>query len=291
MALIYAGLIGSVVVAWHNVRLGRGDRNGANYVFWLYFASFAGSRFLMARHTPGIDELDVFWAGVMPAALNALVVWVFYLALEPWVRRGWPQTMISWNRFTTKGIRDPLVGRDLLLGIGIGALIALMVLIKFALHAPGNDPYVGYLGALGGVRSTTGTILNLFEGALFEVLFFVFLLFVVRVLLRREWLVAGVFTVLAAAVNTFPTSQLAIDGPFNLLVAAIFTVVMLRLALLAAIVSSAAYEILFSMPRTLDFSSWYAGLGMIPVVLLAGIAIYGFRLSLAGRKLLRSELI
>jgi hypothetical protein len=45
------------------------------------------------------------------------------------------------------------------------------------------------------------------------------------------------------------------------------------------------------MPRTLDCSSWYAGLGMIPVVLLAGIAIYGFRLSLTGRKLLRSELI
>ena len=290
-AVIYAGLIGAAVIAWHNVRLGRGDRHGAMHIFILYFGSFAGARFLWARHTVGTAELDIFWSTVMIAGVNAAVVWLFYLALEPWVRRGWPQTMISWSRFTTKGLRDPLVGRDLLFGAGIGSLIALVVMVKFALHAPGRDPYTTYLQAVQGVRWNVGILLQLFQGSLFDVLFYVFVLFLVRILLRREWLAAAVFTLVATAINSFGATQPSVDWPFNFLVAAIFTVVMLRLGLVAAIASYATQEILFEMPRTLDFSSWYAGLGMISIVLLMAAACYGFHLSLAGRKLLRSELL
>jgi serine/threonine-protein kinase len=290
MAIIYLALVSSGVVAWHNVRLGRGDRHGARILFLLYFVSFAGARLLWARHVPGVDELDIFWAAVMSAGLNGGVAWLFYLALEPWVRRGWPQTMITWSRFTTKGIRDVLVGRDLLYGTGIGAVIALIVFAKFKLHGAAA-PAIPLLGALRGVRWTIGEVIHLFENSLFDVLMYTFILFVVRLVLRKEWLVAAVFIALAGAINSFGTSFPAVDWPANLLVAAVFTAVMLRLGLLAAIVSYAAYTILFNMPLTLDFSSWYAGLGMIPVALLIAVTWYGFRLSLGGRKVLRSELL
>ena len=45
------------------------------------------------------------------------------LALEPWVRRKWPRTMISWTRYTSRGASDPLVGRDLLYGTVLGAIL------------------------------------------------------------------------------------------------------------------------------------------------------------------------
>ena len=291
MALIYAALIGAGVIAWHNVRLGRGDRQGAGRLFTLYFAAFAGARFLWARHTPDIAEVDVFWKSVMSAGINASAAWLFYLALEPWVRRGWPQTMISWSRFTTKGIRDPLVGRDLLWGTGIGSLAALLTEAKYALHGPASQPFEPYLEALRGARWNIGVTLNMFQSALFNVLFVVFLLFVVRALLRKEWLAAGVFVLLVTGIDSFATTQPWVDVPFNLVVDVICAAVILRFGLMAAIAFYVSFDILLEMPRTLDFSSWYAGLGMLPLALLAAVAIYGFRLSLAGRKILRSELL
>ena len=50
-----------------------------------------------------------------------------YLALEPWVRRYWPQTMITWSRVVAGQWTDPLVGRDLLFGTFFGIVYALMI--------------------------------------------------------------------------------------------------------------------------------------------------------------------
>ena len=289
MGIVYAALISACVIAWHNVRLGRSDQHGAARLFAIYFVSFAAARLLCGRHTPDIKELDVFWVSVMSAGVNAGVVWLFYLALEPWVRRGWPQTMISWSRFTTKGIRDPLVGRDLLLGIGVGGLAALLELLRWAI--PGGRPYFPALNAVSGIRWTAGATLEMFGSALFVVLLYLFLMFVLRALLRKTWLYTGVFILLAAGLESAGTSRPWVDVPLRLAVVAIMTFVLLRLGLLATIVAYAVPQILLNLPITLDSSSWYFGLSMIPIVLVAAVAIYGFRISLAGRKILRSELI
>ena len=45
-----------------------------------------------------IDELKLFLGGVSWAAFAAGFVWMLYLALEPYVRRRWPQSMITWSR-------------------------------------------------------------------------------------------------------------------------------------------------------------------------------------------------
>jgi hypothetical protein len=43
-------------------------------------------------------------------------------------------------------------------------------------------------------------------------------------------------------------------------------------------------------PLTLDFSTWYAGSTIIALLVAAGLMIYGFSLSLAGRTIFRDEL-
>ena len=50
--------------------------------------------------------------------------WVLYIALEPYVRRRWPATLVSWSRLLAGGFRDPLVGRDVLVGCLFGAFVA-----------------------------------------------------------------------------------------------------------------------------------------------------------------------
>ena len=50
--------------------------------------------------------------------------------------------------------------------------------------------------------------------------------------------------------------------------------------------ATACVQLLESCPPTLDFSSWYLGLALIPPLAVALIAIFGFKTALAGRRLM-----
>jgi len=58
----------------------------------IYAACLFLNQMLAARHTLAPAELGVFWKPVSVAIINSGVVWAYYIALEPWVRRSWPQT-------------------------------------------------------------------------------------------------------------------------------------------------------------------------------------------------------
>ena len=74
--------------------------------------------------------------------------------------------------------------------------------------------------------------------------------------------------------------------PFELAFLTFLTIVMLRFGLIAAIFAFATKQILH-LPHTVDWSAWYAGATAVPVMLLALLAIYGFRTSLGGRRLIQ----
>ena len=58
----------------------------------------------------------MFTAYIAWALYRVGLVYVFYLALEPYARRLWPHMLVSWVRLMGGRFRDPLVGRDLLIG-------------------------------------------------------------------------------------------------------------------------------------------------------------------------------
>ena len=55
------------------------------------------------------------------------MVWITYVAIEPIVRRRWPDLLFSWSRVLAGRFRDPLVGRDALVGL-IGGTASVLVL-------------------------------------------------------------------------------------------------------------------------------------------------------------------
>ena len=110
-----------------------------------------------------------------------------------------------------------------------------------------------------------------------------------RVVLRRQWISAAAFVVVLAAIFSAGTPYPWTDVPINALFALLYTVVLLRFGLLALVATDLASEFLLGVPRTLDFSAWYAGLGMAPLVALALIAWYGFHTSRGGRRLLKED--
>jgi len=83
--------------------------------------------FFKAHHVASDAEQGLIENALAKAAFLCLVYWLIYLALEPWVRRYWPQTMITWSRVLAGKWRDPLVGRDLLFGTLFGIAYALLI--------------------------------------------------------------------------------------------------------------------------------------------------------------------
>jgi hypothetical protein len=104
-------------------------------------------------------------------------------------------------------------------------------------------------------------------------------LFVLRVLLRKQWAAAiawvVLFTVLASGDPGGWVSALI----FSLL--AVF--VMIRFGLLALVANHVVFSILQQFPLTTQGSAWYAGIGLTGILLIAAMAFYGFYTSLGGR--------
>jgi serine/threonine-protein kinase len=287
LVVVYLVLIAACGIAWHNFRAGKSDRRGAFKMGSIYFLCMAGARLLRAHHTATLQELNLFWLTISTAFLNAGTLWIIYLALEPWVRRRWPHTIIGWNRLTAKGIGDPLVGRDLLCGTGCGLLLGLVVMIGTAFHGNSGQPFLPPLEALLGMRYEVAGLLNSVDNGLFNALFFLFLLFVLRALLRKPWLAAIVYIAVLGFIQAFGTTTPWVDYPVSMLYQAVFAFILLRFGLVAAISAAVGLQLLESCPATLDFSAWYVGLSLIPPAIVALIALYGFRISLAGRPLIR----
>jgi hypothetical protein len=105
------------------------------------------------------------------------------------------------------------------------------------------------------------------------------LLFLLRVVVRNQWLASGLFIVLLAAINSANSGFPWTDVPVQLVLAAIYALIMMRYGLLVAMVSSTITDFLNGIPRTLDFNLWYAGMGMVPLVLTGLIAIYAARVA------------
>jgi hypothetical protein len=91
----------------------------------LVFAGAWLSFLLSAHHVAAAGELRVWILGALFSMLPAVIVWAFYLAFEPYVRRRWPQSMITWSRVLSGGFRDPSVGGHLLLGVALGIGLSL----------------------------------------------------------------------------------------------------------------------------------------------------------------------
>ena len=286
LIVVYLALLSACVIAWRHVRTGKSDRRGALKMGVLYFVWMAGARMLFAHHTATLSELNVFWLTSSTALINGGSVWVFYIALEPWVRRSWPHTIIGWNRFAAKGLRDPLVVRDLLYGMGFGIVMTGLQLAGMALQGNGGQPYLPPLEALMGVRHELGVLLNALNSAVFSGLLSMFILFLLRVVLRKQWIATVVFVAISAITQAVGSSTPWVDYPVAAIGGVVVAFVLLRFGLLAAMSAMACEQLLGSCPATLDFSSWYIGLALIPPMAVALIAVYGFRTALAGRPLI-----
>ncbi len=285
--LSFLGLlvVGGALIARRNLRLGRSDRRGAMRLAVFVFAGSMLTWAFMASHVTSDSELALLLLGGSVALFLAGVSWLMYVALEPLIRRRWPDSLIAWTRLLSGRFSDPLVGRVLLAGALLGVFAAisgeLRQLALRAFEATPPIPPFPWDTTLRGPRAVASHLVNP-AVAMFFALAAALLFFLLRAVLRKEWLAAAVF-VLFFAVPSFLDGGL-ISGAFALVVAAAEIFVFLRFGLLSWVFANLFGHCL-QFPLTTDPSAWYAGTSLFLLIVLAALAIYGFRIATGGRPL------
>jgi serine/threonine-protein kinase len=216
---------------------------------------------------------------------------MLYLALEPYVRRHWPQAIVSWSRLTTGRARDPLVGRDVLWGVILGVVWSLVISVGFIiLNRLGEVPELGSQALLAGGREMIGVwLLNIVE-CIWGTIEFFFALFLLRILLRNKWLGAAAFIAIWTTMNSMRDPRPEIFVPIWLVVFSIAAYAVTRFGLITLAVAIFTANVVLNVPFTFDFSNWYATGSLAVLLSFVAIAAWGFYTSLGGQKLLREDL-
>jgi serine/threonine-protein kinase len=283
-------LIAAATLARRNLRGGRGDRRGASRLALYMFGVALAEALLTADHTLDVAiEWAHFEVHTGIALFLALLVWLLYLALEPFVRRRWPAAIIGWSRLIAGRVRDPRVGREILIGAVGGAAISASMALYLAAPpwfgaAAGPPTRQGLEEYLLGGRHVVGDILTLHQrGILFGMvmLFFMFL----GIGLQRRSIGLSIFM----AISTLMNFLFLGDGPtwLRLVVALAISAVVVVMFLRAGVLAAVAAQSLGLMARriTPDFAAWYGTWYLLVALVILTVIALAFRTALGGRPL------
>ena len=284
LTALAAGVVAAgVVLVRRNLRLGRGDRRGAWRLAVFTFVSLTAANLLRADHTTEpVVETNLLTEILSQGVYFALVVWLLYMALEPAVRRRWPETLISWNRLLAGRLGDPMLGRDILAGTLGGLAIVLieqyvdLSLQLSTLTSPRHLAYYFLMGPPVGVAYAVA------------LLFFLYLLHVIT---GRVWL-ARLLLFLQSVVTGIVALELGERGVIPAIgLALIIAGLLIRFGLVASATAWFTHSVLVRAPLTFDWSAWYAGRSFAVLAFFVVFLGFAFHNSLGGKALLGKALL
>jgi serine/threonine-protein kinase len=290
LVLLFSALLGSALLARRNYRHGRGDRKGALRLAIVTFAMEMGL-FLCLSHFSAVgDAIGLAVIAISTALFISGTSWMLYMAVEPWVRRYWPKTIISWSRVLAGGWRDPVVGRDILLGVALGVVWILVFQIRYILMMRmGAPPGIGATDALMGGRTALGGWLRQWPQSIQATLVFFLLLLGLKVLLRKEWIAAIAFVAIFAVPRGLSSSYMAIELPTQIIVYGIALLIVLRFGLVPLACAIFTIDMMSGVPFSADLSTWYMTTSIAALLSIVAMAGWGFYHSLGGEPLWREE--
>ena len=280
----------TIFLTVRNIRLRRSDVRGAIRGSVVLFVA-AAIYVILSTHwsTDPVWQWEWWQLALGTSAGIAVQYTAFYLGIEPYFRRTWPELMISWSRFFAGDVRNALVGRDILMGVLFGAGRAAIFYLQHALPFwfsikavtpkftanPGLAPFVGDLA---------GYLIGPFLNSLGSLA----VLFVLVKLFRRKWIaiivVAFIWTLFSLQTEN-PWGLL----PLSIVAGVLMTTCTIRNGVLGLVVATYTFLILGFQALTWDLSRWYAPYSTMTLLVLLAIALYGFSCSLGGRPLFGDE--
>jgi len=288
---IYSCLLAAgALLAWHNLRTGRGDRRGALRLAGCVFCLRTLVWATYARHYADLafEIGTAVTIGLSQILFDTAIAWLWYLGLEPFVRRIWPRVLIPWTRLLDGRWRNPLIGRDLLLGVLAGTasilLFRLGVLANLRFSDRPPNPIPTSPLALAGTKELLGTALNCHASSILSATFFLLVLLLMRIIFRNERrAIVGSLVIFAPVTTLMMGGNPAISVIPAVLHAGLSLTVLVRLGFLATVVQFATMSLLFVFPLTFNADTWYFSHGMFAVVWVTVVALFGFQTALRGQ--------
>jgi serine/threonine-protein kinase len=279
LALSAAGIIAILPFARRNWKRARVDRNGALRIaaasFLLDMIGWMGD----VHAVPTGDMLNFFYRAAGHWLIDATVLWLMYLALEPAIRARWPHSIVTWNRLLAGRWRDSQVAAHILIGAAVGCSIWLAAsLVDLFRNAKGD------LSASGGLYFTMGTLrwlggcAHVFSNALSIGIALFFAVFALRFLLRHDLPAA----IAASLLFVFTEGQVT-NSPHWQITALVYFVIyasIFFLLLRYGLVATMAAVVFINGSNAIllggDWQAWYVPYSLASLLLLMGIALFSF---------------
>ncbi len=294
-ALFLVAMLLAVWLARRNLRAGRGDTKRAARVagglttlrllFWL-----------LGGHHTLVDFIQQFNAAFAWGLYDFAYGWICYMAVEPYVRRLWPRTLISWVRALDGQHANSRVGRDVLIGCLLATTLALVVAGHTAAPLlfgapPGRPDNVGYvenqLATLIGLRYQIAELLWLFRSNLVLIMGFLVTLVAARILLRNATAAVVVAFLIYLPLSLPRGEFVALNFALAFVSTLAVLFVFLRFGLLASAVGVLMHATLQSTPLGMGMGSWPTSRTVLILALVLAIGMYGFVRSMGGRPVFR----
>jgi predicted Ser/Thr protein kinase len=281
---ILLGIVTSAILARRNLRAGEGDRAGAWRLSVFVCCGSLVAATLRAHHVPSlIDELSWLLGVTGWALLWSGFSWLAYVSFEPYGRRWWPNTLVSWTRLLVGFARDPLVGRDVLLGSLAGVAAIALHVVQFELTGRTGAPVFSQpaVDALRSSAAFASLAVFAFLDGLMIALFAVAGLVLFRLIFRKAWIAMAVLVALSSLAMSVSASSR--DVAVAVVIGTLSLGVLLRVGFLAFVAMMITVQFLTWLPITLDGSAWYFGQSLVVLLAIAAMATYGFLLVLNRR--------
>ena len=190
-------------------------------------------------------------------------------------------------------MRDPRIGRDVLIGAALGGALMLADLFRaLAPYLVGRPPGLpaldGDVRALSGPGSLALTWAGQFYGSVNTALLITMTFVALRLLVRRTWIAALVGTIVvstAVASNAQSGEALWLYAIGQLLTIGLITFAIFRFGLLVTVVMLIVDNIPTAVPVLPHAAAWAALPGNLSMALVVAMACFGFYAARAGQPL------
>jgi serine/threonine-protein kinase len=292
LSLVVSALVAASAMARRNLRAGRGDHRGAlRLAGVIFFVQLAASMAAAAHFSDFSKEWSLIEHALGGALYAGGTAWLFYMSLEPEMRRRWPEPIISWTRLLGGNLRDPLVGRDVLSGIAFGALQTLLARVHYRLpvwlgHAP-PMPLSSDLDLFAGVRTWIAALGEQTKTAVEQALVIMVCLLILRIVLRKSWpATLGLAAVLCVILSFDGFGASGAAGiPVSCAAGILLTWIMVRHGLLSLAVTLWTLRVLTAFNLSADWGAWYGRPVVFALVVVAAVLLFAARSALAGRSI------
>jgi len=287
----------TIVLAWRNLRLRRGDRSGALRLAVAIFLIESCVNLLGADHRAVFSHEFTIIIGTLRQALFWSTAYFFvYIAIEPYVRRRWPDRLIGWSRLLAGNVHDPLVGREILIGIAAG--LAHVALATASIWLPGRlgltppgAPHATGIECLLGLRYSLAAVISSISSGIINGFVLVIMLVGLAILLRKRALAVIGLYFLQLAIYAVASGGNRYVFASTILIAAIWTAVTVRVGLVGIATANIIFGVAFLTPMAVDLPSWTMAAAITPLIFIVLLTAFAFRTAVGDQPMWSARLL